>query len=93
MTAELIVHAPIDGWACALDEVPDDAFAGRMVGEGLAIDPTGVTVRAPFDGVVSILARTGHAVSIRADQGPEILIHLGLETVSLNGAGFTAHVA
>ncbi len=93
MTAELIVHAPIDGWACALDEVPDDAFAGRMVGDGLAIDPTGVTVRAPFDGVVSILARTGHAVSICSDHGPEILIHLGLETVSLNGAGFTAHVA
>lgn len=93
MTPELIVHAPIDGWVCSLDEVPDDAFAGRMVGEGLAIDPTGVTVRAPFDGVVSSLARTGHAVSIRSDTGAEILIHLGLETVSLNGAGFTAHIA
>ena len=45
MTPELIVHAPIDGWVCSLDEVPDDAFAGRMVGDGLAIDPTGVTVR------------------------------------------------
>ena len=93
MTAELIVHAPIDGWVCALDEVPDDAFAGRMVGDGLAIDPTGATVRAPFDGVVSSLARTGHAVSIRSDAGVEVLIHLGLETVTLKGAGFTAHVA
>lgn len=93
MAVELIVHAPIDGWVCALDEVPDAAFAGRMVGEGLAIDPTGLTVRAPFDGAVSSLARTGHAVSVRSDQGAEILIHLGLETVSLNGAGFTAHVA
>ncbi|WP_367117983.1 phosphoenolpyruvate--protein phosphotransferase [Brevundimonas sp.] len=93
MTPELIVHAPIDGWVCSLDEVPDAAFAARMVGEGLAIDPTGLTVRAPFDGVVSSLARTGHAVSVRSDDGPEILIHLGLETVSLNGAGFTPHVA
>lgn len=93
MTVELIVHAPIDGWICSLDEVPDAAFAGRMVGEGLALDPTGMTVRAPFDGVVSSLARTGHAISVRADAGPEVLIHLGLETVSLNGAGFTAHVA
>ena len=93
MTPELIVHAPIDGWVCSLDEVPDAAFAARMVGEGLAIDPTGLTVRAPFDGVVSSLARTGHAVSVRSHEGAEILIHLGLETVSLNGAGFTAHVA
>ncbi|MGH7025869.1 phosphoenolpyruvate--protein phosphotransferase [Brevundimonas sp.] len=93
MTSELIVHAPIDGWVCSLDEVPDDAFAGRMVGEGLAIDPTGMTVRAPFDGVVSSLARTGHAVSVRSDDGAEILIHVGLETVALDGAGFTAHVA
>lgn len=93
MTHELIIHAPIDGWVCALDEVPDAAFAGRMVGEGMAIDPTGMMVRAPFDGVVSSLARTSHAVSVRSDTGPEILIHLGVETVSLNGAGFTAHVA
>ena len=93
MTSELIVHAPVDGWVCSLDAVPDAAFAGRMVGEGLAIDPAGMTVRAPFDGVVSSLARTKHAVSIRADAGPEILIHLGLETVALDGMGFTAHVA
>lgn len=93
MTAELIVHAPIDGWVCSLDEVPDEAFAGRMVGDGLALDPTGTTVRAPFDGVVAGVARTGHAVSVRSDLGPEILIHLGLETVGLNGAGFTVHVA
>lgn len=93
MAAELIVHAPIDGWVCSLDEVPDAAFAGRMVGEGLAIDPTGLIVRAPFDGVVAGLARTGHAVTVRSDDGAEVLIHLGLETVALNGAGFTAHVA
>ncbi|WP_296171909.1 phosphoenolpyruvate--protein phosphotransferase [uncultured Brevundimonas sp.] len=92
MAAELIVHAPIDGWVCALEEVPDAAFAARMVGEGLAIDPTGMTVCAPFDGVVSSLARTGHAVSVRSDQGAEVLIHLGLETVALEGQGFTAHV-
>lgn len=90
--SDLVVLAPFDGWLCSLDEVPDAAFAGRMVGDGVAIDPTGTTVRAPFAGVVSSLARTGHAVSIRSDTGAEILIHVGLETVELNGAGFTAHV-
>lgn len=90
--SDLVVLAAIDGWVCSLDEVPDEAFAGRMVGHGVAIDPTGVTVRAPFDGVVSSLARTGHAVSVRSDLGAEVLIHVGLETVGLNGAGFTAHV-
>lgn len=90
--SDLVVLAPIDGWLCALAEVPDEAFAAGMVGDGVAIDPTGAVVCAPFDGVVSSLARTGHAVSLRSDLGAEILIHVGLETVALNGAGFTAHV-
>ena len=90
---DLVVHAPIDGWLCALAEVPDEAFAGGMVGEGAAIDPTGDHVVAPFDGVVAGLPASRHAVTERSADGVEVLIHVGLETVSLGGRGFTAHVA
>lgn len=90
---EVIVHAPIDGWLAPLTDVPDAAFAGGMVGEGVAIDPTGTRVVAPFDGVVAGLPASRHAVTVRSVEGVEVLIHVGLETVSLNGRGFTAHVS
>jgi phosphocarrier protein FPr/phosphocarrier protein len=80
------------GWLAPLAEVPDEAFAGGMVGEGVAVDPTDAVVRAPFDGVVVGLPASKHAVTVRADDGVEVLIHVGLETVALNGAGFTVHV-
>ena len=80
MTHELIIHAPIDGWVCALDEVPDAAFAGRMVGEGLAIDPTGMMVRAPFDGVVTTRSvEVGDLV--RADGGGTPLLSMDRDDV------------
>ncbi len=91
--SELVVHAPIGGWLSGLNEVPDEAFAGGMIGDGIAIDPTDTVVRAPFDGIVSGLARTGHAVTVRSAEGLEALIHIGLETVALAGRGFQAHVA
>ncbi|RZJ18124.1 MAG: phosphoenolpyruvate--protein phosphotransferase [Brevundimonas sp.] len=81
------------GWLTPLAQVPDQAFAGAMVGEGVAIDPTDTVVRAPFDGVIAGLPASRHAVTIRSDDGVEVLIHVGLETVALNGRGFTAHVA
>ncbi|TWB16899.1 phosphocarrier protein HPr /phosphoenolpyruvate--protein phosphotransferase /PTS system IIA component (Glc family) [Nitrospirillum amazonense] len=89
----LILLAPLDGWATPLDEVPDPVFAQRMMGEGLALDPTGATLRAPCDGVVLTVHRARHAVTLRADCGVEILMHVGLETVALGGRGFTVHVA
>ncbi len=88
MTAPLILYAPIKGWAAPLAEVPDPAFSGGMLGEGLAIDPTGDSLHAPFDGVVVTVAATRHAVGLKADNGVEVLIHVGLETVALGGAGF-----
>jgi phosphoenolpyruvate-protein phosphotransferase len=84
----LTLVAPIPGWVAPLDEVPDPVFSGRILGDGVAIDPTGDTVRAPCDGVVISLA--SHAVTIRAANGAEILIHVGLETVALHGRGFIA---
>jgi phosphocarrier protein FPr/phosphocarrier protein len=78
------------GWVAPLDEVPDPVFAERILGDGLAIDPTGATVHAPCDAVVASVAR--HALTLRAGNGAEILIHVGLETVALHGQGFVTHV-
>jgi phosphocarrier protein FPr/phosphocarrier protein len=85
--------APFAAWAAPLDEVPDPAFAERMLGDGLALDPLEGIVRAPCDGVVAAVAPTGHSVTLRAANGAEILIHIGVDTVTLGGAGFAASVA
>ena len=87
----LVLLAPIDGWVSALEEVPDPVFSQRILGDGLAIDPTAASVRAPCDGVVISCAK--HAVSLRASNGAEILIHVGLETVALHGQGFVGETA
>jgi phosphocarrier protein FPr/phosphocarrier protein len=91
--SELSLDAPMSGWVVSLDAVDDPVFSGRMMGEGAAIDPTSAEVRAPCDGQVISVHAAGHAVTLRADNGAEILIHVGLETVALGGAGFTRHVA
>jgi phosphocarrier protein FPr/phosphocarrier protein len=88
--SNLTLVAPIKGWVAPLDEVPDPVFAERILGDGLAIDPTDAMVHAPCDAVVIAVAR--HAVTLRAANGAEILIHVGLETVALHGQGFVCHV-
>jgi phosphocarrier protein FPr/phosphocarrier protein len=84
--------APCDGWVAALAEVPDPVFAERMMGDGLAIDPLDGVLHAPCDGEILVLHRACHAVTLRAGNGAEILLHIGLDTVALAGDGFTAHV-
>jgi phosphocarrier protein FPr/phosphocarrier protein len=91
--SELELKAPLAGWAGPLDEAPDPVFAERMVGDGLAIDPTGSFLCAPCDGEVLSVHRALHAVTLRAANGAEILMHVGLETVALNGQGFERHIA
>lgn len=91
--ASLTLLAPMTGWASSLDEVPDAVFSQRMLGDGLAIDPTAGEVRAPFDGVITVVPASRHAVSVRSDLGIEVLIHVGLETVALKGAGFVVHAS
>jgi phosphocarrier protein FPr/phosphocarrier protein len=88
----LVMTAPLTGWAAPLTDVPDPVFAGRMMGDGIAIDPVDGRVVSPCDGTVAHLHRARHAVTLRADCGAEILIHVGLETVALQGRGFTVHV-
>ena len=87
------VYAPLEGQAVAITEVPDPTFAEGMLGNGVAIQPTNGKVYAPCDATVDMMFSTGHAVSLVSDTGIEILIHVGLETVSLEGKPFTVHVA
>ena len=92
MSESLILMAPLAGWSTALDEAPDAVFAGRMIGDGVAIDPVSGTLCAPCAGEVTVVAAARHAVTLRTAQGCEILLHVGIETVALAGEGFQAHV-
>ena len=87
------VYAPVVGKAVTISRVPDPTFAEGMLGNGIAIEPSEGKVYAPCDATVDTMFTTGHAVSLVADFGAEILIHVGLETVSLEGKPFTVHVA
>lgn len=90
--SNLVLSAPLKGWIAPLDETPDAVFAERMLGDGLAIDPLDSTLYAPCDAVVTTVHRARHAVTLRAANGAEILMHVGLETVALNGEGFSVFV-
>ncbi|HEH3093534.1 TPA: PTS transporter subunit EIIC [Staphylococcus aureus] len=93
-TSELshIVHAPLTGEVTPLSEVPDQVFSEKMMGDGIAIKPSQGDVRAPFNGKVQMIFPTKHAIGLVSDSGLELLIHIGLDTVKLNGEGFTLHV-
>ncbi len=88
----LVLRAPLAGWCLALDEVPDPVFAQRMAGDGLAIDPTLGVLHAPCDGEVVTMGNARHAVTVRA-AGVDILMHVGIDTVELDGFGFELLVA
>ena len=90
--SKVILVAPLAGWSTPLDEAPDAVFAGRMLGDGLAIDPTGPALHAPCDGELIAVAESRHAVTLRSPQGAEILLHVGIDTVGLGGEGFELHV-
>ncbi len=81
--------APLSGVLMALEQVPDPVFSGRVIGDGLCIDPTSSTLCAPMAGIVSNVQASGHAVSITDDNGVQVLMHIGLDTVNLGGQGFT----
>ncbi|BFK80704.1 glucose-specific PTS transporter subunit IIBC [Clostridium baratii] len=86
------ILCPLTGEVLKLSMVPDKVFAEKMMGDGFAIDPTGGTVIAPVSGEVTSLFATKHAVGITSDNGLEILIHVGMDTVSLGGEGITAFI-
>ncbi|MDF2485301.1 MAG: system component, Glc family [Herbinix sp.] len=86
------ILAPIEGTVCAITEVNDPVFSQKIVGDGIAIIPSRGRVVAPVDGTVSLLFETKHAISLKSVQGAEVLIHVGLDTVKLQGENFTACV-
>lgn len=86
------IRAPLSGTLVPLAEVPDPVFAQKMVGDGLAIDPTSSQVVAPFAGTITQLHQARHALAITSAEGVEVLIHVGIDTVSLKGLGFSALV-
>ncbi|MBO8177388.1 MAG: PTS glucose transporter subunit IIA [Bacillus sp. (in: Bacteria)] len=84
--------APMTGKVIPLEEVPDPVFSQKMMGDGLAMDPTEGVVYAPVNGEIVQLFPTKHAIGIKTKNGLEVLIHIGIDTVSMNGEGFTAHI-
>ena len=86
--SSIVVTAPFSGTLVPLSKVPDETFASGVLGEGIAIEPSDGLFCSPVDGTVETIAETKHAIGFAADNGLEILVHVGLETVSLNGEGF-----
>ena len=86
------VFSPLNGDAIPLSEVKDETFAGEILGKGMAVIPSEGKVYAPFDGTVETIFPTGHAVALKSAQGVEALIHVGMDTVKLNGKYYTAKV-
>jgi phosphocarrier protein FPr/phosphocarrier protein len=89
----LILRCPLAGWSSSLEEAPDPVFAGRMLGDGILIDPTGNELFAPCAGEIISIAAAGHAIAIRGEEGIEVLMHVGIDTVNLAGAGLQVHVS
>lgn len=87
------VFSPLSGQILPLEKVNDATFSKKMLGEGVAIIPKDGKVYAPFDGTVTSLFPTKHAIGLTSDEGVELLIHFGLETVELKGRGFVSHVS
>lgn len=89
----IVLGAPVDGECVPITEVSDPTFGDEILGKGVAIRPTNGVVCAPADGVVSTAFPTGHAVAVTTSDGVEVLIHVGLDTVQLNGKYFELKVA
>lgn len=86
------IVSPLDGRVVSLDSVPDEVFSKKVLGDGCAVIPQNGTIRSPVDGVVTSIAETNHAYGFMSDDGLEILVHFGLDTVSLKGEGFSPKV-
>ena len=85
---ELKLIAPATGKTIDLSQVPDQVFAEKMAGDGVAIEVTGDTIVAPADGELSLVFKTNHAFAMTLSNGIELLVHVGIDTVSLEGEGF-----
>lgn len=89
---KIVISSPITGMAADLSTAPDEGFAGKMMGDGAVVTPTETTIVAPEDGEVVFVFDTKHAIGFATDSGIAMLLHIGIDTVALNGQGFTCHV-
>ena len=89
---EIKILSPLNGKAIPIEQVPDDVFAEKIMGDGAAVMPTDGAIYSPVDGTVATVAETLHAYGFTSEDGVELLVHFGLETVALGGKGFTSHV-
>ena len=87
------VLAPIDGKSVDLSQVNDQVFSQKLMGDGAAVVPSDGTIYAPVDGEITVAYKTKHAYGIKGDNGAEVLLHIGIDTVNLKGEGFTSNVA
>lgn len=87
-----VLTSPLKGTVVAMEDVPDETFASGVLGDGIAINPSEGALYAPMDGEITTLFETLHAICITSTNGAELLLHVGKDTVELNGKGFTAHV-
>ena len=90
--SQSVVYAPLTGKAVPLEQVPDPVFSGKVLGDGVAIIPEDGRIVSPVDGQIESVAETGHAYGFSTEDGLELLVHVGLETVSLKGECFKVHV-
>lgn len=86
------VYSPVKGVVKLLEDVNDEAFSQKMMGDGIAVVPSAGEVFSPVDGEVTMIFPTNHAIGIRSDEGIEVLIHIGIDTVEMNGKGFSSYV-
>lgn len=91
--ASIEIPAPVSGQAVPLSEVPDETFAGGHMGKGIAIEPTEGRLIAPFDGTIAHVVKTNHALILEHSSGLQLLMHIGIDTVSLKGNGFISSIA
>lgn len=87
-TVEVEIYAPLSGEIVNIEDVPDVVFSEKIVGDGVAIRPTGNKLVAPVDGVVGKIFETNHAFSMESEDGVELFVHFGIDTVELKGEGF-----
>lgn len=86
---EVEIYAPLSGEIVNIEDVPDVVFSEKIVGDGIAIRPTGSKLVAPVDGVIGKIFETNHAFSMESKEGVELFVHFGIDTVELKGEGFT----
>ena len=88
----IVIASPVDGIAADITTAPDEGFAGKMMGDGAVIEPLNNMICAPVNGEVSFVFPTKHAIGLKSEDGIEMLLHIGIDTVKLNGEGFEVFV-